>query len=825
MAVANKTRTSSHAKHPHRVASHIVAVLTLLFSMPTQAQVTTYCCDAAAEATYLADLATLVPTADVIPESFESGPWVPARTIIQTSVTSQGITWSPLSTGGLRTGTGGGDVHDGSYIMYALDFGNPPSHPVPDGFIFSTPTATMHGVGGWFRGTGGKLSFIVDGDANRVDFTGVEAVAGATWKFLGFIDSTAFSTVRIQNVDEVGNETNIFWADDFRLAAVEGPGVLQFDPASYSVAENGSSVTLTVTRSGGSVGAVSVDYASSDGTATASTDYAVTAGTLNFPDGVLSQTIAVPILNDTTYEGDETFSLNLTNATGGAVVVAPTAAVITITEDDPVPPAGSLQFDNVTYTVAENIASVQVTVTRTGGSFGAVSVVYSTSDGSATASTDYFAESGLLSFADGVTSQSFDIAIINDTSYEGDESFGLALSAVSGGASLGTPATATVTITEDDPVPPAGSLQFSAATYAVAENGASQVITVARSGGSYGTVTVDYTTSNGTATAGSDYQAATGTLTFNDGVTSQTFSVPILDDVDYEGDETVNLGLSNAGGGASLGAPTSAVLSIIEDDAPPPAGTLQFSGASYVVAENGASVLATVTRTGGSFGAVSVDYAAADGSATVSADYGPAGGTLNFADGVLSQTFPVTIIDDTTYEGDETFSLNLSNATGGASLGAPSTATVTITENDPVPPAGSLQFSGATYAVAEDGISLLVTVTRTGGSFGTVGIDYASSDGSATAGSDYAAASGTLSFANGVLSQTFSVAVLNDATYEGDETFSLGLSNVTGGATLGTPAVATVTIARMIPGRRPAACSSAALPTRWLRMVRHCKSQ
>ena len=102
---------------------------------------------------------------------------------------------------------------------------------------------------------------------------------------------------------------------------------------------------------------------------------------------------------------------------------------------------------------------------------------------------------------------------------------------------------------------------------------------------------------------------------------------------------------------------------------------------------------------------------------------------------MLSQTFSVAILDDADFEGNEMFALGLSNATGGASLGTPASATVTITENDAPPPAGSLQFSGSTYAVAEDGTSLLVTVTRTGGSFGTVGVDYASTDGNATAGS------------------------------------------------------------------------------------------
>ena len=114
-----------------------------------------------------------------------------------------------------------------------------------------------------------------------------------------------------------------------------------------------------------------------------------------------------------------------------------------------------------------------------------------------------------------------------------------------------------------------------------------------------------------------------------------------------------------------------------------------------------ASVLVTVTRTGGSFGAVSVDYASSNGTATGGSDYTPVNSTLNFADGVMSGTFTVTILDDTNYEGNETFNLSLSNAQGGGSLGTPASATVTITEDDVVPPAGSLQFSGASYSVGE----------------------------------------------------------------------------------------------------------------------------
>jgi len=201
-----------------------------------------------------------------------------------------------------------------------------------------------------------------------------------------------------------------------------------------------------------------------------------------------------------------------------------------------------------------------------------------------------------------------------------------------------------------------------------------------------------------------------------------------------------------------------------------------------------------VTRVGGSFGTVGVDYASADMSATAGSDYMAVIGTLSFDDGVVSRTFNIDIIDDADYEGDETLNLMLSNPTGGVGLGSPTLSVLTITEDDPVPPAGSLQFSAAAYNVNENGTSATITVTRVGGSFGTVGVDYKSSDGTATAGSDYTAVSGSLSFTDGILSQSFSVTVIDDASYEGDEILTLKLSKPTGGAGLGKPNIATLTV-------------------------------
>ncbi len=328
-------------------------------------------------------------------------------------------------------------------------------------------------------------------------------------------------------------------------------------------------------------------------------------------------------------------------------------------------------------------------------------------------------------------------------------------------------------------------LQFSAPSYNVNEGGAEVSITVTRLFTSrwsmLSTVEVDYSATDGTATDGSDYVSASGTLTFPPLVGSQTFTIAILDDEVYEGDETVNLALSDPEGEATLGDQSTAVLTIAEDDETPPAGSLQFSAPTYTVDENGSAASITVTRVNGSFGIVAVDYNTGDGSASAGSDYTATSGTLIFDDGVTSQTFTVDIWNDDEYEGDETVNLSLSNPLGGAGLESPSTAVLTITEDDPVPPVGSLQFSAPAYTVDENGSTASITVTRVNGSFGIVTVDYNTDDGTASAGSDYTAASGTLSFDGGVTSQTFTVDILDDAAYEGDETVNLALSNPTGG--------------------------------------------
>ena len=151
-----------------------------------------------------------------------------------------------------------------------------------------------------------------------------------------------------------------------------------------------------------------------------------------------------------------------------------------------------------------------------------------------------------------------------------------------------------------------------------------------------------------------------------------------------------------------------------------------------------------------------------NGTATAGSDYTAVNQTVNFADGdTANKTVAIPILDDTLFEGTRP-SIALSNPTGGATLGSPATAVLTITDNESAP-AGTLQLSAATYSVNENGGSATITLTRTGGSAGAVGVTFATSHGTATAGSDYTAVNQTVNFADGdTANKTVAIPILDD---------------------------------------------------------------
>jgi hypothetical protein len=336
-------------------------------------------------------------------------------------------------------------------------------------------------------------------------------------------------------------------------------GVIQFTPTTYTVSEDGGSVTLTVTRNIGPDEAT-VDYTTTPGTATpgAGNDYTTTTGTLTFAPGDLSETFSVPILDDATPEPDEQFTATLSNPSLDASLGAGSVATVTITDLV----AGEFVFSSATYSVNETGGSVLITVNRVNGDDGAASVNYTTVAGTATPGpgNDYTTTSGTLIWADGdTTPQSFSVPILDDTAVEGDETFTVSLNTPSGGT-VGVPGDATVTIVDD----PVGTAQFSASVINTTEEAGTVTVTVTRTGGTEGPLSVNYTTAPGTATTPDDYATAAGVVTFPAGdATSQTFNITLVNDNVSEGAEMFTASLS----GAAVGTPSTVTINLAASDA------------------------------------------------------------------------------------------------------------------------------------------------------------------------------------------------------------------------------------------------------------------
>jgi len=563
------------------------------------------------------------------------------------------------------------------------------------------------------------------------------------------------------------------------IADDQGAGIIADDDAALSLTiddvtlDEGNAGTtsfvFTVTLSTDSNATVTVDAETSTGTATDGSDYtAVATTTLTFDPGETSQQFTVNVSGDTTFEGDETFFVDLTNPSGATV--ADDQGTGTITNDDGQP---AISIDDVTLDEGDAGTTAFVfTVSLSNASDSTITVDAATSTGTATAGDDYAAvATTTLTFDPGETSQQFTVNVSGDTTLEGDETFFVDLSGESGATLSETQGTGT--ITNDDGLP---EISIDDVTLNEGDAGTTAFIfTVTLSNASDSTVTVDAETSTGTATAGSDYAAvATTTLTFDPGETSQQFTVNVSGDTTLEGDETFFADLSGASG-ASIG-DDQGLGTITNDDTQP-----EISIDDVTLAEGDAGTTAfifTVSLSNASDSTITVDAATANGSATAGSDYAAvATTTLTFDPGETSQQFTVNVSGDTTLEGTETFFVDLGNPSGATI--ADDQGTGTITEDDGVP---SISIDDVTLNEGDAGTTAFVfTVSLSNDSDSTITVDAATSNGSATAGSDYAAvATTTLTFDPGETSQQFTVNVSGDTTLEGAETFFVDLGNPSG---------------------------------------------
>lgn len=586
-----------------------------------------------------------------------------------------------------------------------------------------------------------------------------------------------------------------------------GHGTHTIDVADVTVAEGDTSgavdVELTVSPAPAVGELVTVGFATADGTATAS-DYAPTSGTATFGPGGTA-TVRVTVHGDSSFENNETFFLNLSDArsNAGTATIADAQGQILLVNDDS-PPVVSISGRSSVGEGNGGMTPVTYTVALRPPSGLPATVAYTTTDATASAPGDYQAQAGTLTFVPGETAKAVTVQVVGDAVFEPDEGFSVDLSTPSN-ATLGRASSATTIANDDTPATP----QFSISDASMREGDAGFTTFTFKVALSHTVpATVRVATADGTAQRPGDYVASAQTLTFAVAET-QDFSVQVVGDTVPEGTETFFVDLSSpacSGCAAPTFADAQGEGTIVNDDgvADQPENQIDVNDAS---AGEGSAAVFTVSRGSPCPPATSVEIrfdtrSFADGqpsgTAAEGTDYSRMPGSVVLGAGQSSATFSVSTIADDIEESDETFSVFLGAPTGTCTSSIDDgQGAGTIVDDDsttpppPPPPAGDLVITGGRRVVNERNFgtrSCRVPVSLSRAPTQTVTVRFTTRDSTATAGEDYVSTSGTLTFAPGAATtQKATITVHGDTRRERPrrQRVLLDLTDPTGGASIG----------------------------------------
>lgn len=535
-------------------------------------------------------------------------------------------------------------------------------------------------------------------------------------------------------------------------------------------------VDFIVTLSGPGANEVSVNYSTSN-ESTNYSDFPSVSGKLVFAPGVTSQVVRVALSNDSLVETAEVFKLYLSSAVNGSINNAGGSALLIDNDTlaDSSHPA-SLVVRGVTVDESTGMAAFVVTLDRaTSDSF---SVSYSTGDGSAVEGADYLATHGTLTFGPGETAKTIYVPILNDSTAEAAETFQLTLGAVNGKAAAlvqVAEGTALAVIGANDQTALAKPVVSVANT--VAGEGAGYIeFVVTLSAPSSSTVSVNYSSVNDT-TNYSDFNSASGTLTFAPGVTTQVVRLALSEDTDVEGTEVLTLNLSSAVN-ATIGKPEGSGLLFDNDTLADTLHPANLSVHDVTVDESAGTVSFVVSLDKATSKAFSVDYNTGNGTARDGSDFTGVHGSLSFAAGQTAHTVTVLLNNDTAAEAVEQFYLNLGAVRGNGAdqvQVAQAVGTAVIGANDQTPLATPVVSVAHVAAGEGDGYADFV-ITLSAPSTSQVSVSYSTSN-DTTNYSDVVSTSGTLVFAAGVTTQTVRVAISDDTLAEGPEVLKLFLNS------------------------------------------------
>ena len=360
-------------------------------------------------------------------------------------------------------------------------------------------------------------------------------------------DQTA--TITIEDDDEASNT-----------------GKASFIEESITVDESIGSISISVSRSGGSTGELEVGYVFTDSTANNGADYTGVDGTLTWADADSeNKFIQVPILDDGSSDSGESFFVSLTSEDESLLGDSTTFTVVL--EDDDVETPGTVTFVANGQSVSENVGQASILVQRLGGTTGEVSVNFETEDGTALAGVDYIAQVGELTWADGDSSdKEILLTLIDDQFYEGNETVSLRIVDVPGGTVAGANSIHTLTVQDDEPEPETW-FEFNRVLYSGTESAGQIQVEVERFGTGIGSAFVSVQAANNTAFAALDYVPLNEQLNWLAGETGvKTVTLVLVDDQIAESSEEVTLLLANPSQNSLIGDLSDASALIYDDD-------------------------------------------------------------------------------------------------------------------------------------------------------------------------------------------------------------------------------------------------------------------
>ena len=526
---------------------------------------------------------------------------------------------------------------------------------------------------------------------------------------------------------------------------------------------------------------ISLDYTTKDGSAIEGADYTAQSGSLTFYAGQTTKSVSVPIIADTTIETSESFSLVVTPTGVITNSVADSTGIATIQDDDP--GNANTPVISISNGVGTETEYVVFTVTLSEASDAEVSVYYQTiQNGSAIEGyhDDYELEYDTLTFAAGETVKTIYIDLYSDGLDEADENFSVRLSNPVNATLAGGEETlsATGVILDEEGSGSNLALFVSDPVIKEGDSGTRQAVFEIQLSQPYDKeLSLDYTTKNGTAIAGSDYVANRGTVTFDAGQTVASVTVNIKSDIKVEDSESFSLVVTPTGAITNSVADSTGIATIQDDD-PGNANTPVISISNGVGTET-EYVVFTVTLSEASDAEVSVYYQTIQNGSAIEGyhdDYELEYDTLTFAAGETVKTIYIDLYSDGLDEADENFSVRLSNPVNATLAGGEETLSATgvildeegsgsnlaLFVSDPVIKEGD---SGTRQAVFE--IQLSQPYDK------ELSLDYTTKNGTAIAGSDYVANRGTVTFDAGQTVASVTVNIKSDIKVEDSESFSL----------------------------------------------------